>query len=1263
MNYDLSYRIKALTFGLLSPEQIRKIGTIEITSPDTYDEEGSPIEGGVLDPRLGVIDPTQVCKTCGNRIDRCPGHFGRIELVRPVLHVGFVREIRDILNSTCANCNRILLPEDVLKEYLEKMNKYIKIHGEISQKIIREVITKASKVQKCPHCGKKAAKVKVEYVYRFYVEHPNKRRIWPQEIRERLEGIPDDDVLLLGFHPGRSRPENAVLTVILVPPLSIRPSVTLETGEKSEDDLTHKLADIVRVNRKLESLLGSGSPSVLVEETWDLLQYHVATLYDNTISGLPPATQHGKRPIKAIFDRWSGKDGRFRNNLIGKRVDFSSRTVITPDPMIDIGEVGVPVEIAKVLTLPEHVNEYNIEELKERVKNGPEYPGANYVIRPNGEKVKLTLLADRQAIADELDYNYVVERHLQDGDSVIFNRHPSLHRLSILKHRVKVLPYGTFRLNPAVCTPYNADFDGDEMNVHAPQSLQARIEGDELLAVEKNLVSPRIGGAIIGGSEDYITAAYLMTSEKTKLTKKDASRILVWGGIYKLPEPDEDGLWSGKKIFSMFLPKGIEFRGKASSCRGCEKCLEENCPYDAYVVVKDGKLIKGALDTNTIGVLVKAKTSLLDTIIRDKGEEAAADFISRYFKALSGYIRLRGTTMSLSDVELPPEALKEVEEVIEKGKKDVMELIERAKKGKLEAIPGMTKRETLERLIMDVLQKTRGKHEEIVKRYLNPDSDPYIMARTKARGSILNLTQMSASLGQQAIRGKRVTTGFKGRTLSCFVPGEDEVFSKGYVKNSYVKGLTPAEFLFHAMAGRDSLVDKGLRTAESGYTYRKLANALKDCMVDYDFTVRDSEDNIIQFKFGDDGIDPAKYFHGEYTNFRKIAEESVKKAGEEQPLNPEDIEDKISKAGLPITLAKHLIELKAGPKAVQSAINEGLRVKERCMVQPLHPVGIIAAESVAEPATQMTLRTFHTPGVAELNITLGLPRLIELFDARRKQKTPRMTVYLKPKIAKSKEEAEKIVRNMVEIKVGDLAKMVLTDYYEREITIILDKSRVKKADVKAEDIAKLLNKLGKVSVENGEIKVKLQKEGFIRQLRDLRRKILDTHVKGIKGIKKARVRFKDGEYIIETEGVNLQKVFEIDGVDTTKTTCNDIYEVRKVLGIEAARNLLIEEVLGVLEGQGLEVDRRHVSLIADIMCFTGEIRQVGRYGVLRDKKDILARAAFETTKKVILDASRQGVRTELKSPLDAVIVGKPPRIGTGGVNIYWYVGEIESGAG
>lgn len=255
----------------------------------------------------------------------------------------------------------------------------------------------------------------------------------------------------MGINPEIAKPEWMVLTVLPVPPVTVRPSITLETGERSEDDLTHKLVDILRINQRLKENMEAGAPQLIVEDLWELLQYHVTTYFDNEASGVPPARHRSGRPLKTLAQRLKGKEGRFRSNLSGKRVNFSARTVISPDPNISINEVGVPEMIAIEVTVPVYVTEWNIEQMKKHIENGSKiHPGANYVIRPDERKIRV-YDETKESILEKLEPGYVVERHLMDGDIVLFNRQPSLHRMSMMAHEVKVLPHKTFRLNLCVC--------------------------------------------------------------------------------------------------------------------------------------------------------------------------------------------------------------------------------------------------------------------------------------------------------------------------------------------------------------------------------------------------------------------------------------------------------------------------------------------------------------------------------------------------------------------------------------------------------------------------------------------------------------------------------------------------------------------------------------------------------------------------------------------------------------------------------------------
>jgi len=864
-------RIKSIKFGLLSPKEIRKMSAAEIITPDTYDEDGFPIEFGLMSQRLGVIDPGLRCKTCGGRMGECPGHFGHIELAAPVIHIGFVKRIQKILSATCRACGRVLLADVEREEFMEEIEQ-ARERGDLDvfEEVVKRVLKTASSRSECPFCGERQARITLEKPAAFYeVEgekggEVKKRRLMPTDVRERLERIPDEDVRLLGMDPESARPEWMVLTVLPVPPVTARPSITLETGQRSEDDLTHKLVDIIRINQRLIQNRDAGAPQLIIEDLWELLQYHVATFLDNEMPGVPPARHRSGRPLKGIAQRLKGKEGRFRGSLSGKRVNFSARTVISPDPNISIDEVGVPEQIAKELTVTVHVTPRNLEEMRETVRRGTEHPGANYVRRPDGKKLKITE-KNRETLASELDVGWKVERHLRDGDIVLFNRQPSLHRLSIMAHYVKVMPGKTFRLNPAVCPPYNADFDGDEMNLHVLQTEEARAEAKILMEVQENIISPRFGRPIIGGLHDHITGMFMLTHGEKRFKKEEVLEFLRGIDFEDLPAPagyDENGepFWTGKQIFSMLLPADLNMRFRAKFCEKCyergERCKEEECERDAFVVIENGRLLCGVIDDKAVGAF---KGEIIDEIYRKKGASAAKEFINKFTKLAINYIMRRGFTYGIDDSDLPGEA-KEIirEEILRSATKKVEELLAAYSVGELEPLPGRTEEETLELLVMQELGRARDDAGEIAGKYLDVENPAVLMAKSGARGSMLNLTQMSACVGQQAIRGERVKRGYQDRTLPHFKRGDLSAFARGFVKSSFKDGLSPIEYFFHAAGGREGLVDTAVRTSQSGYFQRRMINALQDLSVRYDGTVREARGRIVQFSYGDDGVDPSK---------------------------------------------------------------------------------------------------------------------------------------------------------------------------------------------------------------------------------------------------------------------------------------------------------------------------------------------------------------------------------------------------------------------
>ncbi|RLE56457.1 MAG: DNA-directed RNA polymerase subunit A'' [Candidatus Methanomethylicota archaeon] len=352
-------------------------------------------------------------------------------------------------------------------------------------------------------------------------------------------------------------------------------------------------------------------------------------------------------------------------------------------------------------------------------------------------------------------------------------------------------------------------------------------------------------------------------------------------------------------------------------------------------------------------------------------------------------------------------------------------------------------------------------------------------------------------------------------------------------------------------------------------------------------------------------------------------------------------------------LKEKLPKFKLTEEELEKILFTVVKEYEKSLVEPGEPVGVVAAQSIGEPGTQMTLRTFHYAGVREFNVTLGLPRLIEILDARRTPSTPMMTVYLDENHRFDEEKAKEVGRNIETTYLENITESVEIDLISGSILLTLDLEVMRDKDISVENVINALEKLkvGEVEmVDDNKIAVRTDILD-VNKLQKLRNKILALKLKGVKGIKRIVIRKEQGEYVIYTEGSNLAAVLKVEGVDPTRTTTNNLHEVAEVLGIEAARNMIIREAMGVLEEQGLDVDIRHVMLVADMMTYTGRIRQIGRHGISGEKPSVLARAAFEVTTKHLLEASVSGEVDELLGVTENVIVGQIIPIGTGSVQL------------
>jgi DNA-directed RNA polymerase III subunit RPC1 len=720
---DVARKISHVSFGVESAESMQQQSHIHVVAKNLYnqDVQRTPIPYGVLDKRLGTNSKESPCQTCGKNINSCVGHFGYVDLELPVFHVGYFRSIICILQTICKHCARVLLPEADKTQYRIRLSNE-NLSYMTKRAIRKKIIDKCKKLTKCPHCketngfvkkmtaskgstggsvlkimceknrsGDKEAIMK-EHIEKFSAAieaNPEIKNaltattvsqiLTPIDVLKLFERIPQSDIPLLAMDGRRSQPKDLIFTRMLVPPVSIRPSVVsdLKAGT-NEDDLTMRQSEIIFINDVIKKHKLSGASVNMYQEGWDFLQLQTALYINSELSGVPLAMMP-KKPGRGLVQRLKGKQGRFRGNLSGKRVDFSSRTVISPDPTLQIDQVGVPMHVAKILTFPERVIHANIDAMRQLVINGPDkWPGANYVQQKGSAFKKFLKYGNREKLAQDLKLGDLVERHLHDNDIVLFNRQPSLHKLSIMAHRAKIHKHRTFRFNECVCNPYNADFDGDEMNLHLPQTEEAKAEALILMGNKNNLVTPRNGELLIAATQDFLTGGYLLSKKDTFLDYTQACQLA--GSLLAdtdthmqihLPTPcilKPRRLWSGKQICSLiFRPNrkcpvkaNLEAKGKAYTKN------RELCVKDSYVLIRNSELIAGTLDKTHLGSGSKG-SNIFYVILRDFGQDYAIKSMWRLAKLTSFYLINTGFSIGVGDVTPSRSLLRRKQNLLDEG--------------------------------------------------------------------------------------------------------------------------------------------------------------------------------------------------------------------------------------------------------------------------------------------------------------------------------------------------------------------------------------------------------------------------------------------------------------------------------------------------------------------------------------------------------------------------------------------------------------------
>jgi DNA-directed RNA polymerase II subunit RPB1 len=1413
-------KVIGIQFSILSPKQIREGSVVEVTSRDTF-VNNKPVIGGLFDPRMGVTEPGLICPTDGLPHLQTPGYHGHIKLARPVYYIQYFPTILKTLRCVCHNCSKLLidkskhshlldLPADERWQQVFKLASAIKTCGDDTEDGCG--YTQPTKIRK-----EGIATITVEWTSTKSTdafEDAPPRELIPEVVHKILRRISDDDVTFMGFNPLYSRPDWMICQVLAVPPPPVRPSVKQDAQQRSEDDLSHILVHIIKTNKTLMEKIQQNAKASVIKDWHTYLQYHVASLIDNKQPGVDAVAQRSGRPHKSVKERLVGKPGRVRSNLMGKRVDYSARSVITPDPQLSIRELGIPMRIAMNLTKPVTVNKRNYDFLSKLVQNGPDvFPGAKILQRKDGEIVLRHV--DRASL--KLKEGDIVHRHMMDGDAVLFNRQPTLHRMSMMCHIARIMPVGdTFRMNVGDTKPYNADFDGDEMNLHMPQDDEAEAELRNLAAVPYQIISPGNNTSIIGIFQDSALGSYLLTRENVDFDNRHAMNLLAAIPNFdtKIFGKQGEDINSFKLLSEIMPPITLRYKTKAFDADA-----DDMKTSNAVVEIVDGNYVRGQMTKEVLG---SGSKGLIHRTCNDFSNMSSAQFIDDLQNIVTEYMKTTAYSVGISDLLADQMTNQQIAEVITSKKVDVQNLIDQTHLGVFENKTGRTNVAEFELQVNNVLNKATNDAGNIGLKSLSKNNRFVIMVKAGSKGNETNISQMISCLGQQNVDGKRIPYGFENRTLPHFHKYDDSPAARGFVESSFIGGLTPQELFFHAMGGRMGLIDTAVKTSNTGYIQRRLIKGMEDLKVEYDMTVRNGKGKIVQFSFGDDNMETTKVesqavpflsmsvdeIFGHYSVidnsvFTRETSRRLKKQAKEYAdyavglsqftIDARDrlvrdvfryrdiqnvntpvafqyiIKNVIGQLGINQNSLVDITPFEAGEmisatwrriqklsfnanndvlqalysfflsprdllvvkrfnkKALEFLLNTIRLTYMKSIVAPGEMVGMIAAQSLGEPATQMTLNTFHLAGVAtKSNVTRGVQRLEEILSLSREPENPSCTVYLKEDEESDNQRAIEVMQRLQhtrlrqvisDIKIcfdpDDLNTLIEEDagllqqykYYtdmfdecteENDgteyvkskwiVRMELDQEKMLEHGLTMDDVYygvktgygdslscvysdynadKLVFRIRKMDLPSVAKKASgkidpLDQSDQIYLLKGFQETLLDSLVlRGVKDIRHANIRkvshqveYKDGAYkkkpvwVVDTVGSNLTDLMPLDYIDGARVVSNDIREVYRVLGIEAARQAIFDEISDTLEFEGTYINYHHLSLLSDRMTYNSTMTSIFRHGINSDDIGPIAKASFEETPEMFLRAARHAELDPMRGVSANVMCGQEGNFGT-----------------
>uniref|UniRef100_A0A8C5CUH9 DNA-directed RNA polymerase subunit n=1 Tax=Gadus morhua TaxID=8049 RepID=A0A8C5CUH9_GADMO len=1145
-------RLDSLSFGLYSAEEIRKLSVKAITNLVFFDNLGNVSVNGLYDLSMGPSDNKEVCATCSQNSQTCPGHFGHVDLPLPVYNPMLFDTLFLLVRGSCLRCHMLTCPRSAIHLLLSQLK--LLDHGfgaEVCE--VEQVLNQVcGRLRVCSGC------VGLNWVSRGCAEDlmaGKKGYMTPVIAKEHLvklwekEGeltcpigfiFRPSNVIASGFpwvvgdsrlvRPHRYRPLNRLGDRLFTNGQTVNLQLVLKQCRIIQQILTlMALGDVtaVEVEEKARdlALLEGVQGQTLTEKLysiWIRLQTYVNIVFD---SELDKITQEKFPGIKQLLEK---KDGLFRKHMMGKRVDFAARSVICPDMYIGTNEIGLPMVFATKLTYPQPVTPWNVKELRQAVLNGPDvHPGALAVINEDGSKTILSPsdATQREAVAKQLltpcpgrqkMAMKIVNRHIKNGDVMLLNRQPTLHRPSIQSHRARILPgEKVLRLHYANCKAYNADFDGDEMNAHFPQSELARAEAYTLISTDQQYLVPKDGKPLAGLIQDHMVSGTRMTLRGCFFTRDHYTALVYrgltdrWGRVRLLPptvlKPQQ--LWTGKQVVSTLLLNIIPEKALPLNLNGTAKIpskswiqvppravpgYDPDSMCDSTVVIRQGELLRGVLDKAHYGSSIYG---LVHCCYELYGGETGGRLLTCLARLFTAYLQLyKGFTLSVEDILVKPGANRQRKKLIKESQKigtralqmafNLPENVDPAEaRGRWQDAhlnPDQRDFNLADMKFKEVAnQVNNGINKVCMPAGLHrsfPDNNLQLMVQSGAKGSSVNTMQISCLLGQIELEGRRPPLMPSGKSLPCYQPYEPSPAAGGFISGRFLTGIRPQEFFFHCMAGREGLVDTAVKTSRSGYLQRCIIKHLEGLVVQYDLTVRDSDGSVVQFLYGEDGLDVPKIQFLQSSQFPFIEEnyQVIKKSQDldqllsrfdptaarqhfsavkrwkakrldSSPRNGALLRSLLSTrvpaaASLccmfstcqppssPSTLLSHSLKYRRKssrcpepslgtfrPDLCFGAVSESfhevmekwasvssrgrylrhlLNYKwQRSLCDPGEAVGLVAAQSIGEPSTQMTLNTFHFAGRGEMNVTLGIPRLREiLLVATSRIKTPMMSV-------------------------------------------------------------------------------------------------------------------------------------------------------------------------------------------------------------------------------------------------------------------------------